>query len=273
MCDLNFSEKSTWEVFLGMKSGYVMDFSDRTFQEFVHEATGIDILSPKYNYNSGSKANRLRAFWKEESNFVVGKLLKALLNYWLTKVQSGVEDYYPKEDIYKSCLSIAERIQKDDLVENIDSLKPNIEEKDFELVARSIRESVEKNEPELALDRLHTFMVKYVRQLCQRHNLTTGKDEPLHSIFGKYVKHLRDNNLMESTMSEKILKSSISVLDAFNDVRNNKSLAHDNPTLNYHESLLILNNISNTIKFIDTIENKPALAKETLQSDESELPF
>jgi hypothetical protein len=29
-------------------------------------------------------------------------------------------------------------------------------------------------------------------------------------------------------MTERILKSSISVLDFFNDVRNNKSLAHDN---------------------------------------------
>jgi len=40
-------------------------------------------------------------------------------------------------------------------------------------------------------------------------------------------------------MTERILKSSISILDAFNDVRNNKSLAHDNPVLNRNESLLI----------------------------------
>ena len=40
-------------------------------------------------------------------------------------------------------------------------------------------------------------------------------------------------------MTELNLKSSISVLEAFNDVRNNKSLAHDNPILNYAEESLL----------------------------------
>ena len=57
-------------------------------------------------------------------------------------------------------------------------------------------------------------------------------------------------------MTERILKSSISVLDAFNDVRNNKSFAHDNPILNYQESMLIFNDVSNVIKFIESIEER-----------------
>ena len=68
-------------------------------------------------------------------------------------------------------------------------------------------------------------------------------------------------------MAEKILKFSINIIDAFNDVRNNKSFAHDNPILNYHESILIFNNISNTIKFIETIENKIQKTKEPQQAD------
>ncbi len=56
-------------------------------------------------------------------------------------------------------------------------------------------------------------------------------------------------------MSQRILKTSISNLDSFNDIRNNKSFAHDNPILNYEESILIFNNISSTIKFIEALEN------------------
>ena len=52
MADLTYIEKATIENFLGMKSGYVMDFSDRTFQEFVGEATSLDINSEKYHYAS-----------------------------------------------------------------------------------------------------------------------------------------------------------------------------------------------------------------------------
>jgi hypothetical protein len=55
-------------------------------------------------------------------------------------------------------------------------------------------------------------------------------------------------------MTEKILKYSINVLEAFNDVRDNRSFAHDNHVLNYHESVLIFNNITNAIKFIENIE-------------------
>ena len=82
------------------------------------------------------------------------------------------------------------------------------------------------------------------------------RDKPLHSIFGEYVKALRNAGHLETTMTERILKSSISVLETFNDVRNNKSLAHDNPILNYEESLLIFNHVAASIRFIRSLETK-----------------
>lgn len=75
----------------------------------------------------------------------------------------------------------------------------------------------------------------------------------MHSIFGEYVKRLRDASHLESLMTERILKSSISVLEAFSHVRNNKSLAHDNPILNYEESLLIFNHVASSIRFIKSL--------------------
>ena len=55
-------------------------------------------------------------------------------------------------------------------------------------------------------------------------------------------------------MTSRILKSSISTLEAFNDVRNNQSLAHDNPMLNYEEALLIFNHVASSIRFLKAIE-------------------
>lgn len=272
MADLTYIEKATIESFLGMKTGYVMDFSDRTFHEFVGEATGLNIESEKYFYATNSKANRLRAFIKTESNYTFGKLLSAFCDYWLAKVHTGEFDYRD-ENLYKDCVKIAERLKQESIVEHIDAIQPNSDDKDFALLAKSIKESIEKNEPESALDRLHTFVVKYVRQLCDNHSLTYVKDEPVNSLFGKYVKHLVTNKLIDSIMSEKILKYSINIIDAFNDVRNNNSFAHDNPVLNYQESILIFNNISNTIKFIETVENKIQKTKNPQQADWSDLPF
>jgi hypothetical protein len=65
-----------------MSSGYVLDFSNRTFEELIYESTGKEIYDEKYNLNSGSKANRLRAFWEIESNYVVGKLIGDIFDEW-----------------------------------------------------------------------------------------------------------------------------------------------------------------------------------------------
>lgn len=275
MADLIYIERSIIENFLGMKSGYVMDFSDRTFQEFVGEAIGLDINNEKYHYASNSKANRLRQFIKVESNYTFSKLLSAFCNYWLSKVHIGEID--PKNDdenLYNECLKIAERLKQDSIVEHIDAIQPNVDDKDFKLLAKSIRESIERNEPEAALDRLHTFTFRYLRELCDKHQIAYDKSDSLNAIFGKYVKFLVDNKQLESTMSEKIMKYSINVIEAFNDIRNNKSFAHDNPVLNYQESVLIFNNVSNTIKFIESIETRISKAKETVQKEwTDDLPF
>lgn len=257
MANLTSIEKLKLENLFEMSGGYVLDFSNRTFQEFIVENAQRDIYDSKYAYGSGSKANRLRAFWEKESNSVIGKLIVDLLEYWrASKVIHGIE-ITPSEQVrYDECLKIAERLKQDTTVENIDALQPNVDDKDFQSLAKSIRESIAKNEPESAIDRLHTFTMRYIRNLCDKHSIAYNKNVPLHSLFGGYTKYLRKNKLIESEMTDRILKSSISVLEAFNDVRNNQSFAHDNPVLNYHESILIFNDITNLIQFVESIEQK-----------------
>jgi hypothetical protein len=81
MSDLTYLEKRRFEQLLGMASGYVLDFTNRSFDEFVRDSTGRDIYDSRYDYASGSKANRLRAFWLKEENSVVGKLMNDLLEF------------------------------------------------------------------------------------------------------------------------------------------------------------------------------------------------
>jgi hypothetical protein len=257
MSDLSSIEKLKIEKLFVMDSGYVLDYSNRTFHEFILENIGIDIYDSKYDYASGSKANRLRAFWQREPNHVVGQLLTNLLENWKVKKQTNYSEMIPAEQtLYEECCNIAERLKQDSPVEHIDAIQPTSDGRDFSLLAKSIRESIRNNEPEAALDRLHTFVMKYIRQLCDKHGIGYDKNKPLHSLFGEYVKHLKQNNRIESQITERILKSSISILESFNDVRNNQSFAHDNPTLNYRESILIFNNVTSAIKFLKSIEGE-----------------
>lgn len=211
-----------------------------------------------------------------ESNYVVGKLISNLLEYWKTgKVINLVKISQEEQILFDECQQISENLQKENMFENIDSIQPYSDDRNFLILSKSIRENIDNNKPQEALDRLHTFVVKYARMLCDRHGINYDKKKPLHSLFGEYVKHLKHNNFIESQMSEKILKSSIAILDNFNEVRNNRSLAHDNPILNYHESILIFNNISNVIKFIEAIEenNSKIDEQDKVKAEWDNIPF
>jgi hypothetical protein len=121
-------------------------------------------------------------------------------------------------------------------------------------VAKAVRDAIDRDELEAGLDRLHTFVIKYVRSLCEERGITVDRDTPLHSLFGGYVKHVRDAGHLQSEMTARILKTSISTLEAFNHVRNNQSLAHDNPILGYEEALLIFNHVSSSIRFLRSVD-------------------
>ena len=84
------------------------------------------------------------------------------------------------------------------------------DDRDFETVVKAVRETIERNQPEVGIDRLHTFVIKYVRSLCTQHGVTVTRDKALHSLFGEYVKRLREGGHIESEMTLRILKSSIS---------------------------------------------------------------
>lgn len=86
MAKLTTTDKQILEELFQMGGGYVLNFSDRTFGEFFHDDLGIDIFDQKYNYASGSKANRLRGFWQVAQDSHVAKSIDQLLIYIDTQI-------------------------------------------------------------------------------------------------------------------------------------------------------------------------------------------
>lgn len=82
MSNLTHIEKQKLELELGMSSGYVLGFSNRTFEEFFREVVGVEIYSPRFDLGSGSKANRMRAFWRIATDGQLRLLLNGLLMGW-----------------------------------------------------------------------------------------------------------------------------------------------------------------------------------------------
>lgn len=108
MANLDLIEKSKLEDLL-MGDGYVLDFNDAKFAEFFRDI-GINIDDPKYTVNkqSKSKANRLRGFWENETNFKVGTTIEKLIDYAEYLSQEGTIDATSK--LIADCRDIASRL-------------------------------------------------------------------------------------------------------------------------------------------------------------------
>jgi len=111
MAKLDYIDKIKLEKIFEMSGGYVLDFSNRSFQDFVYASVQKDIYDEKYSYRGDSKANRLRAFWEIESDLIVSKLIIDLLEYWHTKKILNGETIDPlQKKLYEKCKEIANRL-------------------------------------------------------------------------------------------------------------------------------------------------------------------
>lgn len=132
----------------------------------------------------------------------------------------------------------------------IDNTHP---EKQIVNLINDINNSIERGTPQFTLDRLHTLMCYYVKELCDNHAIKyEDKEDQLNQIFKRYAEFIGDK--LESDLSMTIIKQTGSIFDKYNHIRNDQSYAHDNNILNEAESLLIYNDIVNVFKFIQTIE-------------------
>lgn len=78
MANLTFSEKQLIETVFGMSGGYVLNFSNREFEEFMKDVVSYNIY---VKYPGLSKAKMLRSYIQDESDVYVGKVIIMLLNY------------------------------------------------------------------------------------------------------------------------------------------------------------------------------------------------
>ena len=85
------------ERVLNMRTGYALDFSDRTFDEFVAHAVGVDATAPRFTVDGTSKARRLRRIIPTLSAGRQAKLLRAFMVYRDSPAREGRVDLLDEE--------------------------------------------------------------------------------------------------------------------------------------------------------------------------------
>lgn len=105
-------EKKIIEKFLGMDSGYVLNFSNRTFSDFFVENFKINIYDDKYADRGESKAKRLRTFWEKESNSLVADSIEKMIEWWESdSLINEVEITNNQKVLAEKCKKIAKNVR------------------------------------------------------------------------------------------------------------------------------------------------------------------
>jgi hypothetical protein len=255
MVQLKRTEMRVIEDAFQMHDGYVLNFSDRTFAEFFKDEFGIEIYDEKYAFNGGSKAKRLRAFVEAEDAYTVWRVLRRLWNHResLTVHSSPIGASEDAKDASPPFFDLLHRIEVEAAIPRTDALEKFTPDETLEELIEAIERDIQANKPAAALDRLHTYCMKKFAYLLDKREEPCDRNNPLHSRAGQYIRTLEKERQLRE-ISKVILKSSISVFDKFNDVRNNHSFAHDNNLVDKAESRFIFDVIISILRFVNTIE-------------------
>ena len=103
MAQMTYIEKDYFERLFDMETGYVLDFTNYTYQRFVADTINIDVYK---KYHNLSKAKILRAIMDDCDNVTVGKLLLGLMQYM--QARELVTD--EKKEIFQKCTEIGYRL-------------------------------------------------------------------------------------------------------------------------------------------------------------------
>jgi hypothetical protein len=165
MSSLTTTDKQILEKLFQMGSGFVINLSDRTFEEFFRDDLHVEIYSDKFKYGSGSKANRMRGFWQVADDLLVGKSIEKLLTYIDTQIVLGGLDQigFPVELIRRGH-NIAARL--------LGSATTKVPDARRELIAKEFEEGVKtSHHPTIKLARVIKILIASPSDVSEERDL------------------------------------------------------------------------------------------------------
>lgn len=129
MANLSFIEKELLEKVFQMGGGYVLDFSNRTFQTFINDVLGFDVYK-RFEYQS--KANLLRLIFSQETDTYVGKVILELLKY--KKTFLSIKD--DEIESFNEAVSIGKRLLGKTIVKSKNEINKTKAEIDYKQIKK-----------------------------------------------------------------------------------------------------------------------------------------
>jgi Abortive infection C-terminus len=176
MASLKRSEMRFIDEVFDMGSGYVLDFSNRTFAEFFEDEFRINIYQEKYQSRGTSKANHLRGFIDVEDGHLVGKVLRKLWDYRTQSIVAADAARALPDSLQTRFFDLVAKIEAGSSPPVLGSLSGAAEILDFDTVSRDLERALAsaKDDPEDAV----TAACPTVESVCRSILIELALDLP-----------------------------------------------------------------------------------------------
>ena len=204
--------------YIGVEGGYLCGFSYSIHSRFYLEYCDLDIDV------EGRRGKR-----KITTRDLFIEILEDCRPYEQAKILRGILDMLPPEE------DEDKKKNEPQVLKWISRLESGIVpvSKTITITYDSVRRALDEAEKAIAagnavgaIDRTHTALHGYAKQKCLENSIQLNSNESLPAVF----KHLKALSKFDSGLV-KILNSLGSVIHELNELRNQKSLAHPNPSI------------------------------------------
>jgi hypothetical protein len=176
MANLKRSDMRFIDEVFAMGEGYVLNFSNRTFDEFFEDEFRINIFQQRYQGRGTSKANHLRGFIDVEDGHLVGKVLRRLWDYRTETIVASDPGRVLPDAVQTKFFDLVARIEAGFSPPVLESLSGAAEILNFDTVSRDLERArvSAKDDPEDAV----TAACSTVESVCRSILIELGAGLP-----------------------------------------------------------------------------------------------
>lgn len=231
----------------------MLDFSDRTMREWFLENFDLEIFQERFQIEGSSKGKTLWGFVAAAEPRLVASVLRSLWDYRCDLTEYSEAETAEETKLREWLVQFTVELEQSSSVKLEDALRDFSGDTSLPKLRASIANDLIAEQPEVAVDRIHTYCVKRLRTLLGERGQEVEAKTPLHSIFGKYGKALKEEGLISEFVIP-TLRAQHRLFESLNDARSKRSFAHDNPLLSVSEAQFIVDSVLAALAFIERIE-------------------
>lgn len=233
--------------YIGVSGGYLGDFSYRTHEEFYPYFCDLNISPAAYE---GTTRQKFLIILEKSDVTTQAKILKGVIKKYPV-------DFFPeevREAKQKMAKEIGELIRRLESGQAVASEQLTITNETVERAIQDTKILIEKNGATSGVDRIHTALHGYLKEVCKQAGIALTDDENLTQVFKKLKANhpkLQQGGHRQGDIDQ-IISSFSNTLDKLNPIRNKASLSHPNEELlEEDEAMFVVNSAQTVLNYLN----------------------